>query len=140
MKIPVNVFSVHSGSFEPIYSQLAGQVERMCIAGTIGPGDQLPSVRDFAMALVVNPMTISKALSVLEFRGIIASRRGRGMFVQNSNNTLPVDARELLLLAAFEISAKMAVDLQITLARSVKLFNKVLGDQMARQPKFATVR
>lgn len=140
MKVPVHCFSVHSGSFEPIYSQLAGQIERMCLAGTIKPGDQLPSVRELALALVVNPMTITKALSVLEFKGIIKLRRGRGMFVQNSIETLEPSAREVLLLPTFEISAKVAADLQISLSRAISIFSKVLREQLSKQKEFAVVR
>jgi GntR family transcriptional regulator len=69
----------HSG--QPIYRQVIDQIRRQVMAGQLREGEQLPSVRDLAMQLRVNPMTISKAYSLLEMEGLLDRRRGVGLFV-----------------------------------------------------------
>ena len=69
----------HSG--QPIYRQVIDQIRRQVMAGQLREGEQLPSVRDLAAQLRVNPMTISKAYSLLEMEGLLDRRRGVGLFV-----------------------------------------------------------
>jgi GntR family transcriptional regulator len=69
----------HSG--QPIYRQVIDQIRRQVVAGQLCEGEQLPSVRDLAGQLRVNPMTISKAYSLLEMEGLLERRRGVGLFV-----------------------------------------------------------
>jgi GntR family transcriptional regulator len=69
----------HSG--QPIYRQVIDQIRRQIMARQLHEGEQLPSVRDLAGQLRVNPMTISKAYSLLEMDGWLERRRGVGLFV-----------------------------------------------------------
>ena len=69
----------HSG--QPIYRQVIEQIRRQIMAGQLAEGTQLVSVRDLAGRLKVNPMTISKAYSLLEHEGLLERRRGVGLFV-----------------------------------------------------------
>jgi GntR family transcriptional regulator len=69
----------HSG--QPIYRQVIDQIRRQVVAGQLREGEQLPSVRDLAAQLRVNPMTISKAYSLMEIEGLLERRRGVGLFV-----------------------------------------------------------
>ena len=66
----------------PYYLQVVKQVQRMIASGAIAPGDQLPTVRDMASDLVLNPNTIAKAYQELEHRGIVETRRGLGTFAR----------------------------------------------------------
>ena len=52
---------INTGSTEPIYRQLIEQVRRRIAAGQLKAGDEIPSVRELAQALALNPMTVSKA-------------------------------------------------------------------------------
>jgi len=52
---PATLFSISTGSPEPIYRQLIDQLRRLIAAGQLAPGDVLPSVRDMAQALALNP-------------------------------------------------------------------------------------
>jgi len=65
----------------PIYRQLMDQIKRMVASEQLNPGDTLPSVRSVATHLAVNPMTISKAYSLLEVEGLLERQRGKGMIV-----------------------------------------------------------
>lgn len=69
----------HSGI--PIYRQLQEQVRRLVASGQLKAGAELPSVRDLALAHAVNPMTVSKAYSLLESEGFLQRNRGRPMTV-----------------------------------------------------------
>jgi GntR family transcriptional regulator len=75
------VFILHPGSGVPIYRQLVEQVRRLIAGGQLLPGSELPSVREIALAHAVNPMTVSKAYSLLEAEGLLERRRGRAMAV-----------------------------------------------------------
>lgn len=73
--------SINPMSGEPIYKQLVSQIERLLSSGKVDDGTWLPSVRQLAEALDVNPMTISKAYSLLEVHGMVTRERGKGMKV-----------------------------------------------------------
>jgi GntR family transcriptional regulator len=74
-------FHVAPSSGVPIYRQLLDQVRAQIATGRLAPGDFLPSVRQVAGELTVNPMTVSKAYSLLERDGIVELVRGQGMRV-----------------------------------------------------------
>jgi GntR family transcriptional regulator len=65
----------------PIYRQIMDGVRYSVASGTIAPGDRLPSVRELATTLGVNPTTIQKAYGELEHLAVIETRRGQGTFV-----------------------------------------------------------
>ena len=65
----------------PIYRQLMDQVRAQIAGGRLAPGEFLPSVRQVAEELEVNPMTVSKAYSLLEQDGVVELVRGQGMRV-----------------------------------------------------------
>ena len=65
----------------PPYLQLAEQVREALMAGRLGPGDQLPTVREVVGRLAVNPNTVFKAYRELEREGLVEGRPGAGTFV-----------------------------------------------------------
>ena len=65
----------------PLYLQIMDEVRSALVRGTVGPDDLLPSVRDLASSLRVNPRTISQAYSELEREGVVRVQPGRGTFV-----------------------------------------------------------
>ncbi len=65
----------------PIYIQLVEQLKINIISGKIAVGERLPSVRDLALQLKVNPNTVQKALAELEEIGLIFTERTNGKFV-----------------------------------------------------------
>lgn len=66
----------------PIFEQIAKNVHQMLARGALEPGDKLPSARDLATKLSVNPNTIVHAYNELEASGVIEKRRGLGTFVR----------------------------------------------------------
>jgi GntR family transcriptional regulator len=75
------LFRVFPTSGLPLYRQLVEQVLRHAASGRVQPGDFLPSVRQVALELEINPMTVSKAYSPLERDGVVELVRGQGMRV-----------------------------------------------------------
>jgi GntR family transcriptional regulator len=75
------ILQLSPSSGEPIYRQLIEQIKRMIASGQLNAGDYLPSVRQLALSLEVNPMTISKAYGFLESHGDAVRMRGKGMMI-----------------------------------------------------------
>src|SRR6185312_13714065 len=64
----------------PIYIQIVDEVRRALVLGTLAPDGPLPSVRDLAVKLRVNPNTVSQAYRELERQGMVYVRRGQGTY------------------------------------------------------------
>ena len=64
----------------PIYEQVKDELRRLVVSGALKPGDRLPSVRELAGQLAINPNTIQRAYRELEAEGYIISVPGRGSF------------------------------------------------------------
>ena len=74
-------FRVRPESDQPIYEQIAAQVIYAVAEGALAPGELIPSVRELAEQLLVNPNTVARAYQELERQGVVEARRGRGMEV-----------------------------------------------------------
>ena len=83
------IFTIDTTSSVPIYAQLVEQVKYALAAGILRAGDPLPSLRQTAAGLRVNPLTVSKAYRALEADGIIVTDHGRGSSVSYTHLTLP---------------------------------------------------
>ncbi|MBD0405571.1 GntR family transcriptional regulator [Bacillus sp. 1021] len=68
-------------SSKPIYLQIADRVYYRLIRNKLSPGDKLPSVREMAVQMKVNPNTIQRTYSEMERLGIVETRRGQGTFI-----------------------------------------------------------
>lgn len=75
------MINIDSRSSKPIYEQIIEKVKENIIKGILKPGDKLPSVRELASAIAINPNTISKAYNELERMKTIEVIRGKGTFV-----------------------------------------------------------
>jgi GntR family transcriptional regulator len=76
------VFTVDPRSGVPLYLQLIDQVKRAVALGTLGAGEQLPTVKALAIELTVNPNTVARAYRELERDRVIETSPGRGSFVR----------------------------------------------------------
>ena len=68
----------------PIYVQIIAELKRLILSGALGKGDKLPSVRELAGQLAINPNTIQRAYRELEAEGFIFSMPGKGSFVADA--------------------------------------------------------
>lgn len=76
-----SLINIDSRSSKPIYEQIIEKVKENIIKGILKPGDKLPSVRELAAIITINPNTISKAYTELERMRAIEVVRGKGTFV-----------------------------------------------------------
>ena len=67
----------------PIYVQLVDNMSTMALSGELKPFEQLPSVRQLAVSMGINPNTIARAYGELERKGVIYSVAGKGSFISN---------------------------------------------------------
>ena len=126
----LSLFSVVAGSSEPIYRQLVAQVRRCVAGGQLKAGDELPSVRDLAQSLAVNPMTVSKAFGLLEAEGLVTRRRGLAMVIaEQHRRAQPAADRIDLLRPTLERAAQEARQLQLPIAQALSLFKTILNEQ-----------
>lgn len=72
----------------PIYAQIMDLIKRRIAVGELKVGQQLPSVRDLAQQVVVNPNTVQKAYLELEREGYVSTQRGMGTFVSGDRGTV----------------------------------------------------
>ena len=90
---------LQSGDNRPLYVQIMDEVRRGVVRGALNPGDALPSVREVASSLQINPRTVSQAYAELEREGLVSVHRGKGSFValevRPDENERPRLAREV---------------------------------------------
>jgi len=124
---PPTLFSIATGSSEPIYRQLVEQARRLIAGGQLAPGDAMPSVRDIAQALALNPMTVSKAYGILEMEGVLSRRRGMGMTVAAAPKSAhSLASRAELLRPTLERAALEARQLELDPDTVLALFSHIL--------------
>lgn len=76
-----------------IYLQIVEQLRTQVARGELEPGRRLPSVRELALTLRINPNTAARAYRELEREGIVVRQQGRGVFVVERKATLPAQER-----------------------------------------------
>lgn len=106
-------FHIQPSAPEPIYRQIVEQVRRLVAGGQLAPGDVLPSVREVAATHAINPMTVSKAYSLLETEGVLERLRGKGMAVAARPAAAAEDARWALIAPALQAVARQARELEL---------------------------
>lgn len=97
----------------PIYRQVMDQVRMLILTEHLRSGKQLTPVRELAVELRVNPMTISKAYSQLEAEGILERRRGVGLFVSELSKSKRGRAQAMLLKDLLRKIAHTAIQMGI---------------------------
>jgi GntR family transcriptional regulator len=95
----------HAGA--PVYRQLMDQLKYYVGSGALRAGDQLPSIRELAQMLSVNPTTIVKAYTELEHEQVIEMRHGKGAFVCGPSLRMSQQEREIALR---QLARKVAVE------------------------------
>ena len=77
------MISVDASKFAPIYQQIKSQIKRQIGLGLLKPHQILPSIRDLATELLVNPNTVARAYRELEMEGFIYTRKGKGCYISD---------------------------------------------------------
>lgn len=123
-------FQIKPSSGIPIYRQIIDQVCRLVASGFLKPGDALPSIREVAGSFEINQMTISKAYTILEARGILEHNRGKRMVVAAAQQgSKSLEERLRLIRPAFEEVLTQAHQLALPKEVILKEFRKILEDK-----------
>ncbi len=96
----------------PIYSQIIDGYRQQILSGVLQNGDRLPSVRELAGELAINPNTIQRAYRELEMQGWIATVPGKGCFVCGVPQVTPLEQQPLL--ESFDKTAAALLALGVT--------------------------
>jgi len=124
------ILQIQPSSGIPIYKQIIDQINRLVISGFLKPGDELPSVRQAAGELEVNPMTISKAYSMLEAAGVLERMRGKGMIIASDQDTSKsIRERLEIIRPILNEAVTQAEQLAIPKNTIIKLLSDLLEDK-----------
>lgn len=114
-------FLIDTASRLPIYRQLVERIHDAAARGDLKPGDRLPSVRQMARDIVVNPNTVARAYAELENAGLIVSRQGLGVFLAEPKNELTKPVRQRRLTDLLDKCLAEAVHLGFERGEVLKL-------------------
>lgn len=112
------MFDINPTSAAPIWRQIEEGMRRMISLGTLAPGGVVPSVRELAQQLRVNPNTVARAYQRLTDAGVFAVRRGEGTFVADTPSQLKKSERNEALRDAAGQYAGTALSIGATLAQA----------------------
>lgn len=90
------MFSINYRDSRPIYEQIKGEFRRLILTGAMPAGTRLPSIRELAAELAINPNTIQRAYRELETEGVILSIAGKGSFAAEQPQTDEPGCEQLL--------------------------------------------
>ena len=110
----------------PIYAQITDGLRQQIRSGILQPGDKLPSVRDLAAQLSINPNTIQRSYRELESEGLTVSIPGKGSFVCESVKD-PAEGSEALL-EAFDETARKLIAMGIPTAELIARLTQTRGE------------
>jgi len=121
----------HSGV--PVYRQLIDQVQAAVASGVLASGDQLPTVRQVAVDLAINPNTVSRAYREMEIRGMLDTQQGTGTFVADRKVEYSKDERERMLGQLVGEFVSRAGAAGFTLKQLMKALKELQPDEDGRQ-------
>ncbi len=114
----------------PLHQQVTEKLQALILAGALPAGSRLPSVREMAVTLAINPNTVQRAYQELERRGLIDPVKGRGAYVADGSTIARQKRREALsgLAAALEVCRASGVPGEEVL-RAVRAFAEEEGNE-----------
>ena len=128
--------SIDPSNDVPIFRQIVQQIKTAVAMGRLQPEEPLPSVRQLAVELAVNPNTVARAYLDLEIEGVIYKRQGAGTFVSGQGVEMSKQERRRVLSEMFERALVEGVNLGIEERELRETFERVLEKVMqAREPE-----
>jgi GntR family transcriptional regulator len=119
--------SVDPSDAVPLWKQIEENVRRLVASGALRPGSAIPSVRDLARDLSINPATVAKGYQRLVDAGILVVKRGEGTFVSEKPPSAPRGEREKELQSGALSYASLAVTLGANNEEAVEHVKRSFG-------------
>lgn len=119
-------FRIDNASERPVYLQIIDQVKRDIALGRLVKEERLPTVRQLAQQLAINPNTIAKAYRQLEQEGIIVTKAGAGAFVANLDSSLSKAVRKRIICEQLERVVIDAFHMQVDKTVLAEWFNNAI--------------
>lgn len=116
--------NIEFNNSEPIYLQIIDIVKKAIAKGDLKAGDKLPSVREMALTLGVNPNTLQRSYTELEVLGITIRKRGMGSFVNDEG----IDIKEMKKNMGIELAEKFLkemTDIGISKEEAIDIIKKI---------------
>ena len=120
--------SVDPKSSTPLYVQIKEQMRLAVGTGALQPGDQLPTVRDLATRLRLNPNTVARAYRELQAEGLLTSRQGSGTFVSPQAKAIGEEEARKFVSQMLRKAAATALNLGLDEREFMKLFEQALRE------------
>lgn len=127
-------FDIAPNAPTPIYRQIVEQVRRLVASGQLRPGDDVPSVRTVALHHAINPMTVSKAYSLLETEGLLERRRGLGMVIARTGTRSTQQDKLALLRPVLRSATQIAKQLGLDDKQALAAFQTCLNQWSKKEP------
>jgi len=125
-------FKLDVRSGVPVYRQIIDQVLGGIAAGSLKAGDQLPTVRQLAVDLAINPNTVARAYRELEIREVLATQQGTGTFITEQKPKVnELERRRRVGQLAGDLLARAGSE-GITLQELLDYFNELQNEQNRR--------
>lgn len=124
-------FQINSHSGVPVYRQMIDQVKYYVASETLKPGDQLPSIRELAHKLAINPTTVVRVYSDLEHEGIVEMRHGKGVFIAEAASRMSAKEREQAIRSLARHLAVEAVQMGASAGQVLKVVREELAELQA---------
>ena len=119
-------FNIDNTSGRPVFQQVIDQVKRDIALGRLLKDEKLPTVRQLAVQLAINPNTIAKAYRQLEQEGIIATKAGAGAFIANLDSNLSRTVKRKLICEELERIVVDAFHMQIDKSTLSEWFERAI--------------
>lgn len=132
------MIKIDTSSFIPIYEQVKKELKSMIFLGILRPNDPLPSIRDLATELIINPNTVARAYRELEREGFIYTRKGKGCYVSGDLSSLIREDIEVNLNQIFDKAIEEIKKFNISSNEIKKIFEKRLKLAMEKDKKGKT--
>lgn len=127
------VFRLDAHSGVPVYRQLIDQVLAAIATDKLRAGDQLPTVRQVAVDLAINPNTVMRAYREMEIRGVLDTQQGAGTFIAEQKAVAPSEERGRRLAQLADELVARAGSLGFTLAELLERLQQMQQDAESRR-------
>jgi GntR family transcriptional regulator len=122
-------------SYIPIFEQIKEEIKKGISLRVLKPNESLPTIRDLAQELLLNPNTVARAYRELESEGFIYTRKGKGSYVTDNSVAIVQNEREAILNKILDKALEEARSFGLTAEEIKRMFDQRLTLAMGRENK-----